>query len=104
MSAPREPQVERGMDALAAFFRSAPEGTEADVRRGIVNAILTAALSAAPGATGDGEHRPGCLYLGSHPTEGDEAALCDCGAYDEAYARWLAVSSEAAVRVDEGSE
>lgn len=33
-------------------------------------------------------HMPDCAFLSSHPIEGDEAALCNCGAYEEAAGVW----------------
>lgn len=40
--------------------------------------------------SGRGEnHRDECAFLNSPPTEGDEASLCNCGADEASYQKWL---------------
>lgn len=36
-------------------------------------------------------HASSCAYLTSPPTDGDEAALCSCGAVERSYQAWLAL-------------
>ena len=37
------------------------------------------------------EHASGCFWIGAYPPiDGDEAACCDCGAYEDAMVRALA--------------
>lgn len=35
------------------------------------------------------QHKTWCAFVRSHPSEGDEAALCNCGAVEDAVAEHL---------------
>jgi hypothetical protein len=38
-------------------------------------------------------HRAWCYFLNRRPEDGDEAATCNCGAYEDAYAAHCAAES-----------